>query len=579
MPRERDRTVPEGHLVADLVLAVLAALLGGVIAQRLGQPPLLGYLLGGVAISPLTPGPFADVKTIQVLAEIGVAFLMFALGAEFSLEELRRLGRVAVVGGPLQIVGTMLLSLLLAPALSLSLVQGLFLGALLALSSTVVALKVLMARGEMEALHGRAALGLLLAQDLAVVPMVIVLPALAGTAGDLGAELGLTVLKAAAVVVGAYLAGARAIPWLLHRAAIERTRELFLLLVVVLAVGTALLTSLSGLSFAFGAFLAGLIVAESEYRTQVMAEVLPLRDLFVAFFFVSIGMLIDPGALLAQWQLVGLLTGAVVLGKIVITAGVVRLIGLPTRVALLTAVAIAQIGEFSFVLAQVGVSAGAIPGWLFSLMLGTALASIVLAPSLVRATPALLERAERLPGIGRFLGSPIEAHGVEEGLRHHSVICGFGRVGSELADALERRGFRYLVIELNPFMVRRLRSRGVPVIYGDASNPTVLQHAGLERARLLAVLIGDARSAEAVTRYARARYPRLDIVARAASPEDVERLRRAGATEAVQPEFEAGLEVIRHAFHRYGIGGMELANLIAGRRAAYYRRVLEEGRA
>lgn len=568
--------MPEGHLVADLVLAVLAALLGGLAAQRLGQPPLLGYLVGGVAISPLTPGPFADVKTIQVLAEIGVAFLMFALGAEFSLEELRRLGRVAVLGGPLQIVGTMLLGLLLGPGLGLSPGQGLFLGALLALSSTVVALKVLMARGEMEALHGRAALGLLLAQDLAVVPMVILLPALVGTAGDTGTELGLTVVKAAAVVAGAYVVGARAIPWLLHRAAIEQTRELFLLLVVVLAVGTALLTSLTGLSFAFGAFLAGLIVAESEYRTQVMAEVLPLRDLFVAFFFVSIGMLIDPSALLTQWHLVGLLAGVVVLGKVVITTGAVRLIGLPTRVALLTAVAIAQIGEFSFVLAQVGVSAGAIPDWLFSLVLGTALVSIVLAPSLVRATPMLLARAEELPWIGRLLGDPVEPHRSEDDLRHHTVICGFGRVGSELADALERRRFRYIVIELNPFIVRQLRDRGVPVIYGDASNPTVLEHAALHRARLLAVLIRDARAAEAVTRYARARHPRLDIVARAASPHDVERLRRAGATEAVQPEFEAGIEVIRHAFHRYGISGMELANLIAGRRAAYYRRALEE---
>ena len=552
------------------MLAVLAACVGGIVAQRLGQPVLLGYLAGGVVIGPFTPGPTADVHTVQVLAEIGVAFLMFALGAEFSLAELRRLGRVVTLGGPLQILGTMALGPLLAPLVGLSVVQGIFFGGLLALSSTVVALKVLMARGELQTLHGRTALGLLLAQDIAVVPMVVVLPTLAGGGEGLLTELALAAIKALAVLLGAYLLGARAVPWLLSHVAIGRSRELFLLTVVGLALGTALVTSFAGLSLAFGAFLAGLVVSESEYRTQVVAEVLPLRDLFVALFFVSVGMLIDPRALFAQAALVALVAGVTMVGKVAIVLLAMFLSGLPGRAALLAGLSLAQVGEFSFVLARLGVDRGGIPPALFSLTLATALVSILLAPSLLRAGPPLLDRLERSRWLGRWFRAPVDASAEAEGMDRHAVICGFGRVGRELARALDRHGHPYLVVEYHPQIVRELRARAVPVVYGDAANPAVLEHAHLERARLLAVLIPDARAAELVTRHARTLHPDLDIVARAANADQVKGLREAGATEVVQPEFEAGVEVIRHALHRYGIAGTELSDVVAGRRAAYY---------
>jgi CPA2 family monovalent cation:H+ antiporter-2 len=564
----------ELQLVADLVLAVLAAFVGGVVAQRFGQPVILGYLLAGVVIGPFTPGPHADVHSIQVLAEIGVAFLMFALGAEFSFGELRRLGRVATLGGGLQVVCTMGLGPLLAPLLGLSFVQGVFLGALLALSSTVVALKVLMARGELQALHGRVALGILIAQDLAVVPMVVVLPAVASGSEYLLQELALAAVKAGAVLLGAYVVGARLVPMALGRAAISRTRELFLLGVVALALGTALVTQFAGLSLAFGAFLAGLVVAESDYRTQVVAESLPLRDLFASLFFVSVGMLINPSTLLSQAGLVTLVSAVVILGKVGIVAVIVLTLGMPARVALLTGLSLAQVGEFSFVLARLGVEDGAIPSSLFDLTLATALVTIVLTPSLIRVAPFLLEGLRRLPLIGERFNDPVEEAAVE-GLSHHTVICGFGRVGRELAMALDSRGLRYLVVEYNPLIVRELRASGVPVVYGDAANSAVLEHTFLERATLLAVLVPDARVAELTTRAARAMNRRLDIVARAVDAHDVERLQQAGATGVVQPEFEAGIEVIRHALRRYGISGMELLSISAGRRAAFYRRAIE----
>jgi CPA2 family monovalent cation:H+ antiporter-2 len=563
--------VDDLRLVVDLVLAVVVAFLGGVVAQRLGQPVILGYLVAGVVIGPFTPGPTADVHSIQVLSEIGVAFLMFALGAEFSFGELRSLGRVATVGGTLQIVGTMALGPLLAPLVGLSVAQGVFFGALLALSSTVVALKVLMGRGELQALHGRVALGILIAQDLAVVPMVVVLPSVTVAQEGLLVELGLAAAKAAGVLLGAYLVGVRLVPWALTHAAVSRTRELFLLGVVALALGTALVTQFAGLSLAFGAFLAGLVVAESEYRTQVLAEVLPLRDIFASLFFVSVGMLIDPAALLAQAGLVALVVGVVVVGKAGIVAAIMLLLGLPARVAVLAGLSLAQVGEFSFVLARVGVSGGAIPPAVFDLTLAIALVTIVLTPSLLRAGPHLVAACERLPLLGpRFAGS-VEGDTAAEALSGHAVLCGFGRVARELAAALEARAIRYVVIDYNPAVVRALRARGVPVIYGDAANPTVLERAHVERAKLLAVLMPERAAAELAPRRARALSPRLDIVARAASADDLLRLRRAGASDVVQPEFEAGVEVIRHALRRYGVGGLELAQAVSGRRAAFYQ--------
>lgn len=560
----------EPRTILDLAIAIAAAFLGGIAAQRLGLPPILGYVLAGVAIGPLTPGPIANVETIQTLAEIGVAFLLFSVGAEFSPPELRQLGRVASVGGTLQIALTAALGVLIGSALGLPLGGGVLLGAILALSSTVVALKVLGARGEAGALHGRAAVAVLVAQDVAAVPMIVLLPFISGGTGDL-TRLAELALKAAAVLVLTYAVGARAVPWLLAHAALPRSRELFLLGVVSLAVGAAVLTEAMGLSFAFGAFLAGLVVAGSELRTQVVAEALPLRDIFISLFFVSVGMLADPRSVLAEPMAAVALASAVVVGKAVIATVVFRVVGLPGRSAILAGVVLAQIGELSFVLARLGLESGALARTQFDLVLATAVLSIVLAPFLPRIAPALATALAAIPLLGRAFADPAVATLAATETRRHAVICGYGRMGQELASALESRGFRFVVVELNPFTVRALRERGAAVVFGDAANPAVLDLAGLDDALVLAVLVPDALAAERATAYARARFPRLDIVARASGAAQMERLRRAGASDVVQPEFEAGVEVIRHALRRFGVSGLELANLAAGRRASFYR--------
>jgi monovalent cation:H+ antiporter-2, CPA2 family len=562
------------HLVSDLALAWAAAFAGGVIAQRLKQPPILGYLLAGIAIGPFTPGPVIDVHSIDVLAEIGVAFLMFALGAEFSFEEMRRLGRVVIVGGPLQILCTMGLGLLLARPLGLSVTQGVFLGGVLALSSTVVALKVLMGRGELQSRHGRIALGLLIAQDLAVVPLVVLLPTLVGTGHASLADLGLIAIKAAAILLGAYVLGVRIAPWILQHAAVPQTRELFVLGVVGLALGTALVTQTAGLSLAFGAFLAGLVVAESEYRTQVLGEILPLRDLFTSLFFVSVGLLINPATLVSKIGLVALLAATVIVGKAVIVAAIVVLLGMPRRVALPSGLTLAQVGEFSFVLAGLGVSSHAIPQSLFNLVLATSLVTIVASPLLLEASPRLVAALERLPlrGGSEPTAEPMDPIFGSRAIRNHTVICGYGRVGREVAYALEEDELSYLVIEYNTAIVEELRTRGVPVIYGDASSATVLEHASLDSAKLLTVLIPDPLSAELTTRTARALNPSLDILTRATDAEQAERLRQAGATDVVQPEFEAGVAVVGYALRRYGLSGPDLARIVLARRAGFYGR-------
>lgn len=562
----------EVRLVPELALAVVAAFVGGLIARRIGLPVILGYLVAGVAIGPFTPGPVAEGGGIASLAEIGVAFLMFALGTELARSELRELGRTALLAGSGQIVLVALIGPAVAPLLGLTFAQGIFLGALLSLSSTVVALKLLLARGEADSPHGRGALAILVAQDLAVVPMVILLPTLgAGAAGGYVAvaqRVGLAV----ALVAVAYGIGTRIVPWLLGHAAGPHARELFLVGVVALALGTAVATSALGLSPAFGAFIAGLVLAGSEYRTQVLAEVLPLRDLFVSLFFVSIGTLVDPAAVLARPVELAIILAVVLVAKPLIAAAALAAAGSNARVALFAGAAVGQMGEFSFVLARLGVDSGTVTPSLFDLVLAAAVASIVLAPAVMRAPARVLPLLERAPRIGRAFAPPFDPGQGTERWRRHVIICGFGRVAQELADALDRRHFRYLVIEYDIGVVRELRARGAAVVYGDAANPQVLEHAGVDHAILVAVLVPDRTTAEAVTRLARAHAPRIDIVARAMDVRDVASLREAGATEVVQPEFEAGVEVIRHALGRLGVSGTELQNIAAGRRSAFYRR-------
>ncbi len=559
------------QLVVDLVLALAAAFLGGMAAQRLGQPVLLGYIIAGVLIGPNTPGLVANQDHVHTLANLGVAFLMFALGVEFSFAELMRVRRAALLGGGIQIPLTIALGAGAGLAVGWSWQAALLLGGGFAISSSIVALKLLLSRGEADSPQAKTALGLSIVQDLSLVPMIALLPILTGEGGNLGLALLRSLGIAAVALVAVIVVGTQVVPRVFYVVARTESRELFLLTIVLIALGTALASEAAGLSLALGAFLAGLVVSESEFDTQVLAEIVPLRDLFASLFFVAVGMLLDPGFIVANLPLVGGLVAALVLGKLVISAGALLVAGVDHRTALLAALLLAQMGEFSFVLAGVGLADGVIAADQYGLILAVALGSILLAPALLAAGPMLVAGAGSLPGVRAREAAHAGPEPAGADPPPPVIICGYGRVGAVLGEVLARHGFPYAVIESNPAVVRALRDKGVPAYYGSAGTPALLDQAGITQAEIVVVAVSDLVVAQAAIRHARVLNPRIDVVTRAASRGEVALLGAAGADEVIQPEFEAGLECVHHVLRRLGLSPQDTMAIVNQRRANLYQ--------
>jgi monovalent cation:H+ antiporter-2, CPA2 family len=558
------------RLVVDLVIGLGAATIAGLIAQRLKMPALIGYVLAGLVIGPNTPGLVADQGRVLLLANLGVALLMFGLGVEFSLSEIIRVRRAALVGGGIQIPLTIALGTAAGLAFGWTIGAALLLGGVFAISSSIVALKTMLGRGEMESPHARTALGLGIVQDLSLAPMLALIPVIAGERAGIG---GITqsLLVSAAVLAAAFLLGTRFVPPILRVFALHGSRELFMLAVVAIALGVALATHAAGLSLGLGAFLAGIVVSESEFDEQVLTDIIPVRDLFSTLFFLSVGMLIDPFALLANWQLVLGFSAILVMGKMLITGGAFLAAGVDHRTATLAAIVMAQIGEFSFVLAGSGFEHHLINLEQYGTILSVALLSILAMPLMVVASPVLVRIAERLPGVAwqeRLAAGPPPVVTVPAG--DHVVICGYGRVGMEIGRALERWGEPYSVIELNPAMVRDLRERGIDAFYGDAAARAELEAAGVATARTVAVTTPDLLTTEAVIRNVREMNPAARVIVRAPATGDVGALTEKGADEIVQPEFEAGLEFVRQILGWQGIDPAFTEAQVMARRKTIY---------
>ncbi|MBI2501841.1 MAG: cation:proton antiporter [Candidatus Latescibacteria bacterium] len=533
-------------IAADIAIVVVAALLGGLVAQRLGQPLILGYILAGVLVGPHTGGiTVSDAHGIELLAEIGVALLLFAIGLEFSFKELRPVRRIALLGTPIQLVLTIAYGYAIGRWWGWPWLPSVWLGALISLSSTMVLLKTLMGQGRLGSLSSRVMIGMLIVQDLAVVPLMIVLPQLNQPVFDLS-RLAWATVKAACFLALMVLAGTRLIPHLMARIADWNSRELFLLAVTAIGLGVGYATYLFGLSFAFGAFVAGMVLGESDYSHQALSDVIPLRDLFGLLFFVSVGMLLDPAFLLANWPAVLLLVVLVSLGKGLILGGLTRLFGYGNVAPLAVGLGLFQIGEFSFVLARVGLSTQSITPEAFSLVLCATIATMLLTPLVSGLTAPLYVLFRRW--------SPREPMQTIQlprtGLRDHVIIAGSGRVGRHVALVLQRLGQGFVVVELDPRRVEQAKAAGFPVLYGDASQEVVLRAAGLEHARLLLITAPVVASARLIVYQARRLNPALPIVARAEGLEQMRWLRDHGVDEVVQPEFEAGLEITRQALIR-----------------------------
>jgi len=530
----------------DLAYVFIAAITGGLLAWRLRQPVIIGYVLAGVAISPLTPGPsVSDVHSLELFAEIGVVLLMFSIGMEFSVKELLQAKWVAFIGGPLGIVFSILLGLGAGHLLGWEPTQGIVLGAVISVASTMVLIRLLVDQGLLRTTAGRVMVAITLVEDFAVVVLIVLIPGIAklDTGYLLVRDLGL----AALILAPTLFLGAKIIPPLLTRVARTQSRELFFLVVLAICLGTAALTSAIALSLALGAFAAGLILSESGYAHEAVGQLFPLRDAFVAVFFVSLGLLIDPSALFSNLPVLGVMIGLIVFGKFVVWTGVVRLFGYPFATAVPVAVGLTQIGEFSFILVQVARNAGIIGSEVYNATLAASLITILLNAALVRYVPAALARW-RLAKQGRAVSPQIPETGRP---RDHVVLCGFGRLGSGIGSAFETFGVRYSVIEIDPDLVGTLRARGILCIFGDCSHSNVLESAGLRDASLLIVTVPDRDRAWLAITNARRMNPTVPIMARAHLREDYEFLITAGATEVIQPETEASATIIRHACGHY----------------------------
>ena len=563
-------------IAGDIALILVAALLGGIVARWLRLPLILGYIAAGVLIGPNTFGPtVGDVHEIELLAEIGVALLLFTIGLHFSLRELAPVRRIALLGTPLQMLLTIAFGYGVGIVLlDLGWVESVWLGALFSLSSPAVVLKTLGEQGVLGTLSARVMVGMLIVQDLAIVPLLTVLPVLENVKEGLP-ELGLAVLKAAAFIAAMLLFGSRVLPLLLARLAAWGSRELFLVSVVAIGVGVGYATYLVGLSFAFGAFMAGMVLSQSDYSHQALAEVEPLRDVFAMIFFVSVGLLIDPSFLWARFGTIVLVVVLVLLVKGLIFGCLTRTFGYGNIVPFAVGLGLFQVGEFSFLLAREGISADAISQETYSLVLATAAVTMALTPLAARLAPVLYGRYRR-----RFPRELLQTFNLpEEGLTDHAVVAGYGRVGSFVARLLHRLDKPFVVVEANPDRADEAKAQGFPTVYGDAVATPVLEAAGISRARLAVLTIPDAVAVRLAVERVRDLAPDADLLVRAENAGQLEDLGRLGVYEAVQPELEAGLELARQALARFGVAAEEAQNFADGVRRELYAPISVEGAA
>ncbi len=567
----------EHKFIVDLGLALLAALVGGMVARALRMPLLIGYLAAGVAVGPHTPGFIADEKAVHSVASLGVALLMFVVGTHLSLKELHAVRRVALIGGTSQIVGTILLGVLLGPALGWGIYGGLFLGCALSLSSTAVMMRILEERGELGSSHGTAMMAMLVVQDLSVVVMVAILPALAtlATTGPAGVmDVALSVLKAAVFVGVAVGLSMKGVPALLGRVVRQGSSELFLLTVVCVCIAAGYLAQTAGLSLELGAFLAGLVISESDYAHEVSNQVRPLRDVFAAIFFVSIGMLLDPAFVVKSLLAVVVVVTAIVFGKSVISAAAALTAGVHGRTAVLVGLGLAQIGEFSFVLTGIGEQRGLIPNGLSGVLLAAALITMLLTPCVFGAAQPLYERLNRWNRISRVLNRQPGAGvpSAEAPMEHARVIIlGCGRVGRRVSGALRELGVSHLVVDYDARALDRVGADGVPGIYGDATSELVLQRTRPSFAELAVVALPEAAMTQIAVQTLKRLAPELSVLARVHRSADIPAVRKAGADAVVHGEFEAGIEMIRLGAERLGIVGGRLEPYLSELRATQYR--------
>lgn len=560
-------------LLTDIVVLLGVSLLVLYLSHHIEVPSVVAFLATGVLLGPHGLGAVQAVEDVEVLAEIGVILVLFAVGLEFSLRQVLRMGRAVVLGGTLQVFGVLALVFLALQAAGMSRREALFLGMIASLSSTAVVLRVLQQRAEVHGPHGRMSLAVLIYQDLMIVPMMLLVPVLAGAEESFGAALAAFGVKALGIIALVLVLARWVVPHVLERVVGTRDRDMFLLMVVGICLAVAWAAAAAGLSLALGAFLAGLIVSESEYSHQALADILPFRDLFASFFFISIGMLLDVRMAAESPLLLSLL----VLGVVFLKAGIATLaalaLGLALRTAVLVGLALSQVGEFSFILASSGLREGVIDPTAYQWFVVTAVVSIGITPFLMAAAPRLAAAVGALPFPARLKAGGVVISDEPEdrpALSDHVVVVGFGLNGGNVARAAQVAGIPFIAIEMNPEIVREQRGRGVPIFYGDATQAPVLEMAGVPRARAVVLAISNAAATRRITALARQLNPACRIISRTRYLREVEPLQEAGADVVIPEELETSLEIVARVLASYMVPKREIDAFLQEVRAGGY---------
>ena len=542
-------------LLKDIFVIFGLAVGVALICHRLHIPPVVGLIITGVIAGPHGLRLTTEAEAVKQLAEIGVIFLLFTIGLEFSIDSIRLVKRLFFVGGPLQVFLTAGLVFALALAAGTAFPLAILIGLTASLSSTAIILKLLQDRSELTSAHGKGTMAILIFQDIAFVPMMLVIPFLAGKGSDnMWAEVGWLVVKVAVIWLAVAVAAPRLVPRLLTRIARTQSNEMFLLFIGVLCFAVAWLTSLAGLSLALGAFLAGLILSDSEHSHRTLENVLPFRDVFSSFFFVSMGMLLDGRYVATHAPEVLLATLVVIVLKALVSTGVILGLGLPYRISALTGIGLAQTGEFSLILLSTGLAAGLLTGSQYQFVLAACLFSMVAAPFLVTAAHRITDFAVRSPMPTRFReGRYFVAGDADDRLRDHIVIVGYGVIGAMVGHSARLCDIPYEAIELNFDMVRAQAARGVPIFYGDATQEASLLKANIRAARVIVVAIPDPNGTQRVVSLARRLNPGVEIVTRTRYVRDMARLYTLGANDIVSEEVEASIKIFSVVLEKYGV--------------------------
>jgi len=558
-------------LLKDIVIIFSLSIVVLFICHRIKIPAIVGFLITGVLAGPHGFGLVKAVHEVEILAEIGVISLLFTIGIEFSLKELLRIKKTVLLGGSIQVVLTFLASFVILERIGIPSGEAVFLGFLISLSSTAIVLKLIQEKAQVESPHGQTTLGILIFQDIAIVPMMLFVPLLAGTENNIGLSLFTLALKGILIILIVIVCAKWIVPKILYQIARTRSRELFLLSIVVICFAVAWLTSSIGLSLALGAFLAGLIISESEYGHQILGNVIPFRDIFTSFFFVSIGMLLNLNLLLNDPLYILLIALSVIILKTILGFLTTLILGFHLGTAIMVGFALSQIGEFSFILSKAGIDYNIINTNIYQIFLAVSVITMICTPFVLIVAPKISSFVMSLP-LGRKIKCGMYSlHEIKHPERKdHLIVIGFGVNGRNLTRAAKASGIPYVIIEMNPETVRTERKKGEPIYFGDATHDEILHIVNIEQARVAAVAISDPAATRRIVELLRRTNPAVHIIARTRFLNEMEPLIKLGANEVIPEEFETSIEIFTRVLRKYLVPRNQIEKYISEIRSDSY---------